>query len=153
MSLIYITAIDMITLLQKLYNGSLLVSAKVAITKNMEEDIQEHPKLLFASADSPNTQSNDITSVHTTAAVNCNAPFTPELNNASSCVWSTPKCRPTQIAAVETILFEQKCKCKPLVVDQSGGGGESHILRMISTMNRCIILVIVLLLKLTAAVF
>ena len=117
----------MITLLQKLYTESLLASAKAAISKNMEEDIQERrAEILFASADSPNTQSNDITSVHTTAAVNCNAPFTPELNNASSCVWSTPKCRPTQIAAVETILFEQKCKCKPLVVDQSGGGGKPH---------------------------
>ena len=119
----------MITLLQKLYTGSLLASAKAAITKNMEEDIQERrAEILFASADSPNTQSNDISSVHRTAAVNSNAPFTQQLNNASSCVWSTPKCRPTQIAAVETILFEQKCKCKPLVVDQSGVGGKPHSL-------------------------
>ena len=80
------------------------------------------------------TQSFRNASATTTThkAISEDAPFSYQMNNGSSCVWSTPHCRPMQVTAVETAIFDPECEGKLLVVDHTGGG-KIDILRMIAT--------------------
>ena len=91
----------------------------------------------------------DGTTAEGNIAVPAEGSFVDNLNYGSSCVWTTPTCRPKQEEAVETIIFLEVCGSKLLVVDRTGSG-KSHILRMTATFVGGVILVIVPLLALTA---
>ena len=77
------------------------------------------------------------------------APFEYVMDNGSSRVWSASTCRPTQHDAVETIIYDENCGGKLLVVDRTGSG-KSRILRIIGTFTGGIVVVIVPLLALSA---
>ena len=118
---------------------SLYETANTAISNKVQEEIDAHQQIQFHTVSS-NLYKDDGASSHVF--------FLLWFDNASSHVWSTPESPPTQVVAVNTLLFNQKCKDKPLVIDQTGLG-ESHILHMTAVMIEGIILHIIPLLALT----
>ena len=135
MSPLYSTAIDMVTALQMRFASSLLsFTAPARSDSNQTTDQYQFTRRIRARSadDAAGPVHNDLS---------VDASFVHQMNNGSSRVWSTPECRPMQIKAVETILFDPACEGKLLVVDRTGGG-KSHVLRMIATFVGGIIVLI-----------
>ena len=148
MAPLYGAAIDMVTQLQLRYATSLYSYATAALALKVQAERFARENFQFSSR-RHNEEDGDDASVVSDASVADDAAFEYVMDNGSSRVWSTPHCRPTQHAAVETILFGEECEGKLLVVDRTGSG-KSHILRMIGTFTGGIVLVIVPLLALSA---
>ena len=148
MAPLYSAAIEMVESLQKRCDASLYDTAKVAMAQKEMDVIDTRNRMSFVPVSSNSCQDENAL-VYSAGSVDSNASFFQQTNNASSRTWTTPECRPTQVVAVVTILFDAKCEGKILVIDWTGFG-KSHILRMIATFTGGVILVIVPLLALTA---
>ena len=147
----YQRAVDVVTSLQRRCATALYESAKAALAKKIEDDATARSSARFSSSAQRRAAADDAIANDALGVdpVPPDAPFADHLDEASRERWSTPSCRPAQLAAVDTILFSEACRGKLLVVDRTGGR-KSHILRMIATFVGGIVLVIVPLLTLTA---
>ena len=118
MSPLYSTAIDMVTALQMRFASSLLSFTAPARSDSINNQITD--RYQFSRRIRARSVDDAAGPVHNDLSVD--ASFVHQMNNGSSRVWSTPECRPMQIKAVETILFDPVCEGKLLVVDRTGGG-------------------------------
>ena len=50
----------------------------------------------------------------------------PRQRHCARHVFGVPSLRPRQVEAATKIIFEKKCRGRLLIVDRTGGGGESH---------------------------
>ena len=145
MSPLYATAINMVPALQMRFATAMLsclATARSDYINDQSTDQFEFSRRIQSGRD-------DDAAVRVHDDLSEDAPFVYQMNNGFSRVWSTPDCRPMQIKAVQTIVFDLACKGKLLVVNHTGGG-KGHVLRMIATFVGGITVVIVPLLALTA---
>ena len=92
-------------------------TAALALKVQAEKFARENFQFSSRLSNQEDGDGDDDDSVISAASVADNAAFEYVMDDGLSRVWSTPHCRATQHAAVETILFGEECGGKLLVVD------------------------------------
>ena len=118
MSPLYHTVINMVTMLQTESAASLLscLTSACTIALDSQSNPPEQLRFLTRIQNHRDDEDGDGAAANAQEDIPKETLFLYHMNNGSSRVWSTPKCRPMKIDGVKRIIFDPDCERKLLVV-------------------------------------
>ena len=93
----------------------------LSAARKLQHQTTQKLSMQFNTSSGTSLSPNDATLSISTDGLPLNTPVMSHINNALSCLWNTPKSQPTQIAAVNKIIFNPESHGRLIIIDCMGG--------------------------------